>query len=91
MPHQASGGGRAVYRRNHAATQAHVAVVQHRALAGRYGPLRFGEGEGKAVRRRFQRAGGVLLAIAGLGGIAAGRGRLACAPAHVLRHQAVRQ
>ena len=64
MPHQASGGGRAVYRRNHAATQANVTVVQHRALAGRYGPLRFGEGEGKALGRSFQRAGGVLLAVA---------------------------
>ena len=81
MPHQASGGGRAVYRRNHPAAQAHVPVIQHRALAGRYGPLRFGEGEGKALRRSFQCAGGILLAVAGLGGIVAGCGRVACAPA----------
>ena len=69
---------------NHPAAQTHLAVVQHRALARRDGPLRLGKVQRKAVFRRGQRTSGVLLAVARFGGVPARRGRVAGAPASVL-------
>ena len=76
---------------NHPAAQTHLAVVQHRALARRDGPLRLGKVQRKAVFRRGQRTSGVLLAVARFGGVPARRGRVAGAPAGVLRAELVRQ
>ena len=74
-----------------------AAITRHpgtrrRRTAPRFGralrPTALREGEGKALGRSFQRAGGVLLAVAGLGGIAAGRGAW---PAHQLTSCATRR
>ena len=79
---QQARGGPQGHSQDDAAAQAHRAVIQHGALAGRDGPLGLGKAQAKGVWRaaRLQRAGGVLLAVAGFGRESGPRGRLASDP-----------
>ena len=77
---------------DHATAQAHLAVIDHGALAGCDGPLVFTKAQfktGLAIghAQGLKIAGGIRLPVARFGGIAARLGRGASAPAHVGRLQ----
>ena len=67
---------------DHAAAQTDLAVIEHRALAGRDRPLGLVELQTEGARRvQVQPAGGIHLAVAGLGGVGARRRGGSGAPA----------